>query len=68
MKYKNSDAHYSKDKTRLKFLESRPNFKVKVTGRNWYHGKVLSLEILTWNIKALAFTVQKSLARLKFQT
>ena len=29
-------------------------------------GKVLSQEILMWNIKALALTVQKLLARLKF--
>ena len=34
---------------------------------NGTHGKVLSQGILMWNIKALAFTVQKLLARLKFQ-
>ena len=31
------------------------------------HGKVLPQGILMWNIKALALTVQKLLARLKFQ-
>ena len=42
--------------------------KVKVTGlkNNGTHGKVLSQGILMWNIKALALTVQKVLARLKF--
>ena len=34
---------------------------------NGNHGKVLSQEIFMWNIKALALTVQKLLARLKFQ-
>ena len=34
---------------------------------NGTHGKVLSQGIFMWNIKALALTVQKLLARLKFQ-
>ena len=56
---------------RLMFLKkNRWNSKVKVildikpVGT---HGKVLPLEILMWNIKALTFSVQKSFARLKFQ-
>ena len=35
--------------------------------KNGTHRKVLSQGILKWNIKALALTVQKLLARLKFQ-
>ena len=34
---------------------------------NGHYGKVLSQGILMWNIQGLAFTVQKLLARLKFQ-
>ena len=32
------------------------------------HGKVLSLEILMWNIEALALMVEKLLGRLMFRT
>ena len=43
---------------RLKFSKSRSNSKVKVPIVGT-HGKVLPLEILKWNIKALTLTVQK---------
>ena len=58
---------------RLKFSINRSITKVNFTGyKNWLvptestHEKDLLLVILMWNTKALALTVQKLLARLKF--
>ena len=44
--------------------------KVKSQGKKYdcTHGKVLSLEILMWNIKGLALMVKKLLGRLTFRT
>ena len=44
-----------------------PDFLSRGHKNNGTHGKVLSQGILMWNIKALTLTVQKLLAKLKFQ-
>ena len=69
VKYQSSSTHYSKviskDKVFIKWVKSQgQGHGVKIMLPT---NKVLSQEILMWNIKALAFTVQKLLARLKFQ-
>ena len=69
VKYQSSRTHC------LKVISNVKVFKkwVKLQGQghrvknNGTHGNFLSQGILIWNIKALSFTVQKLLARLKFQ-
>ena len=69
MKYQSSSTHYSNVIIKVRVFKKR----VKLQGQghrvknNGTPGKVLSHGILMWNIKALALTVQKLLARLKFQ-
>ena len=45
-------------------MDQSQGYRVKNIGN---HGKILSQGILVWNLKALTLTVQKLLARLKFQ-
>ena len=54
---------------RLRFLNNRPNSKVKVTGSKNIstHGEVLPQKIFLQNIKALSLTVEKLLARFQFK-
>ena len=66
MKYQYSSAHWSKVICKVEVFKKLVKLqgqghKVKI---NSTHKKVLSQEILMWNIKALALTVQKVLARL----
>ena len=69
LKYQSSSNHCSKIISKVKVFKEW----IKLQGQghrvknNGTHGKVLSQGILMWNIKALAFTVQKLLARLKFR-
>ena len=69
MKYQSSSTHNSKVISKVKVFKKW----AKLQGQghrvknNGIHGKVLSQGILMCNIRALAFTVQKLLARLKFQ-
>ena len=68
MKYQSSSTQcskvISKDKVLKKWVKlSGQGHRVKNNGT---HGKILSQGILMWNIVALALTVQKLLARLKF--
>ena len=68
VKYQSSSPHCSKVISKVKVFKKW----VKLQGQdhrvknNGNHIKVLSQGILMWNIKALALTVQKLLARLKF--
>ena len=67
MKYQSSSTHCSKVISKVKVFEKwikRQGHRVKNNGT---HGKFLSQGIIMCNIKALALTVQKLLARLKFQ-
>ena len=65
----NSNTYYLQERTNINFIFF---LKVKLQGQghrvnnNGIYGKVLSPGILMWNIKALALTVQKLLARLNF--
>ena len=69
VKYQRSSSHCSKVISKVKVFKKW----IKLQGQghrvknNGNHRKVLSQGILMWNIKALALTVQKLLARLKFQ-
>ena len=64
----NSNTYYLEERTNVNFFF----LKVELQGQghrvknNDTYGKVLSPGILMWNIKALALTVQKLLAKLKF--
>ena len=65
MKYQSSGTHYSNVINKVKVFKKQARlqghgYKVKNVGFHW---KFLLLEILMWNIKALALTVQNSLAR-----
>ena len=68
MEYESSSTHCSKVISKVKVFQKW----VKLQGQghrvknNGTHGKVLSQGIFMWNMKALALTVQKLLARLKF--
>ena len=69
MKYQSCSTHCWKVISKVKVFK----IWVKLQGQghkvknNGTHRKVLSKGILMWNIKALAHTVQKLLARLEFQ-
>ena len=68
MKYKSSSTHGSKVFSKVKVFKEWTKLlgqghSVKSNGIN---GKALSQGIFMLNIKAIAFTVQKLLARLKF--
>ena len=68
MKYQSSSTYCSKVISKVKVFQKW--FKLQGQGHmvdNGTHRKVLSQGIIMWNIKALALTVQKFLARLKFQ-
>ena len=70
MKYQRSSTQCSKDISKVNVFKRL----VKLQGQGHRdknvgtYEKVLQLGILMWNINALAFTVQKLLARLTFQT
>ena len=68
VKYQSSSTHCSKVINKVKVFKKW--VKLQDQGHsvknNSTHGKVLSQGILMWNVKALALTVQKLLARLKF--
>ena len=65
MKYQSSSINCSKEKlARLQFSKNRSNAGDKVT-RSKLLAPIL-YKILMWNIKALALSVQKLIARLKF--
>ena len=69
VKYQSSSTHCPKFISKVKVFKKR----VKLQGQghrvknNGTHGKVLSQEIFMWNITSIAITVQKLLARFKFQ-
>ena len=57
-----SGTHCKKLLTRLKISKSRPNSRSRLKNIG-IRGKVLSQEILLWNIKALALTIQKIISQ-----
>ena len=65
MKYEIYGTHCGKVINKFKVFKK----KVKSQGKKYdsTHGKVLSLEILMWNIKALALMVERLLGRLTFR-
>ena len=68
MKYQSSSTHCSNVVSKVKVFKKWVIHQGQGHGvkKNGTHGKVLSQGILMGNIKALALTVQKLLARLKF--
>ena len=68
VKYQSSSTYCSKVICKVEVFKKwvKPQGQGHMVKNNGTHGKVLSQGILMGNIKALAFTVQKLLARLKF--
>ena len=69
MKYQSSSSHCSKVISKVKVFKKWDKLQGQVhrVKNDGTHRKVLSKGILMWNSKALALTVQKLLARLKFK-
>ena len=67
VKYQNSSTHCSKVISKVKVLKKWVKHQCQGVKNNGTHGKVLLQGILIWNTKALALTVLKLVARLKFQ-
>ena len=68
VKYHSSSTHCSKVISNVQVFKKWVKLKSQGHGfkNNGTHKKALSQGILMWNIKALALSVQKLLARLKF--
>ena len=66
VKYQSSNSHSSNIKSKIKVVFFKSKSKVNKFQNIDNHRKVLSKEILMWNIKAIAPTVQRLLARLNF--
>ena len=66
MKYQSSSTHCLKVINMVKFSKKWVKLQSHRVKNNGTHRKVLSQGIIVWNIKALALTVLKLLARLQF--
>ena len=65
MKYQSSSTHCSKVISNVKGFKKVDKLQGHMVKNNGTHRNVLSHGIFKWNIKALALTVQKLLARLE---